>query len=26
MSVTDPIEPARPTAGVDWAQHDHAVA
>jgi hypothetical protein len=26
MCVTDPIEPARPTAGVDWAQHDHAVA
>jgi transposase len=26
MSVTDPTEPARPTAGVDWAQDDHAVA
>ncbi|MGH3627348.1 MAG: IS110 family transposase [Sciscionella sp.] len=26
MSVTDPTPPARPTAGVDWAQDDHAVA
>lgn len=26
MSVTDPVEPPRPTAGVDWATTDHAVA
>jgi transposase len=26
MSVTDPTEAARPTAGVDWATTDHAVA
>ena len=26
MSVTDACEPARPTAGVDWASADHAVA
>ena len=29
MSVTDtpaPVEPPRPTAGVDWAKDDHAVA
>lgn len=26
MSVTDPAQPPRPTAGVDWAKDDHAVA
>jgi transposase len=26
LSVTDPAEPARPTAGVDWAKDDHAIA
>jgi transposase len=26
LSVTDPTDPARPTAGVDWASTDHAVA
>ena len=26
MSVTDVAEPPRPTAGVDWATDDHAVA
>ena len=26
MSVTDAPEPPRPTAGVDWATNDHAVA
>jgi hypothetical protein len=26
MSVTDVPEPPRPTAGVDWATDDHAVA
>ncbi len=26
MSVTDPVEPARPTAGVDWANTEHAVS
>ena len=26
MSVTDAHEPPRPTAGVDWAKDDHAVA
>ena len=26
MSVADPDQPPRPTAGVDWAQDDHAVA
>ena len=26
MSVTDPTDVARPTAGVDWASTDHAVA
>lgn len=26
MSVADPTDPPRPTAGVDWATDDHAVA
>ena len=26
MSVTDPVEPARPTAGVDWVNTEHAIS